>query len=131
MAADDDLERLLREVEASLGEGNKPDPNAAAGATGGGQVSRRPGGRAAKGSGATPAKGGGASPAKGGGATPAKRDGEKALGKVGQSAVAGGVAAVAVFIAFALLPFLRAGSGAAGAFAGAFAAWLIATLLRR
>ncbi|MGN6600332.1 MAG: hypothetical protein ACTHMW_13765 [Actinomycetes bacterium] len=114
-AADDDLERLLREVDASLGEGRTASgsrspstgPNAAASPTVGGRLSRR--GRRA----------------------PARGEEPAPLSRVGQSAVAGGVAAVPVFVAFALLPFLRAGSGAAGAFVGAFAAWLLATLLRR
>lgn len=62
-------------------------------------------------------------------ASGAKPPATPSAGSRGQTAlVAGGVAAAVVFLLFALLPFLGAVSGAAGAFLGASAA---AYLLRR
>jgi hypothetical protein len=47
------------------------------------------------------------------------------LGRVQTAAVAGAVAAAAVWVVFAVLPFLRAGSGAIGAFLATFAAVVV------
>ena len=53
---------------------------------------------------------------------------EGRVSRAGTAVVAGAVAAVVVWVIFALLPFLRAGSGAVGAFLATFVAVL---LLRR
>lgn len=53
---------------------------------------------------------------------------EGRVSRVGTAVVTGAVAAVVVWVIFALLPFLRAGSGAVGAFLATFVAVL---LLRR
>ncbi len=60
-------------------------------------------------------------------------DGERrdSTSAVPRALVAGAVAAGVVWLLFAILPFLGAFSGAAGAFVGAFAATLIWTYLRR
>jgi hypothetical protein len=47
------------------------------------------------------------------------------VAQIRAAAVSGAVAAVGVFCVFAVLPFLRAPSGAIGAFLGTFAAVLI------
>jgi len=47
------------------------------------------------------------------------------VGRARTAAVSGAVAAGAVWVAFAVLPFLRAPSGAIGAFLGAFVAVLV------
>ena len=70
---------------------------------------------------ATPAR-------KGGAATPEARSGGGLRVRARTALVVGAGSAAAVFLLFALLPFLGAFSGAAGAFVGAFAA---AFVLRR
>jgi hypothetical protein len=70
-----------------------------------------------------------------GGTTPAKRpvaplDGPEPtsgglVGQVRAAAVSGVVAAVGVWCIFAVLPFLKAGSGASGAFLATFVAVLV------
>ncbi len=84
-----DIERLLAEVEGTLG-GAKPGKVA-------GPAARRGGGDV-------------------------ERHGSGLTERVRVAALAGAVGAGVVFVIFALLPFLRAGSGAAGAFLATFVA---------
>jgi hypothetical protein len=55
----------------------------------------------------------------------AESDGGGLVGQVRVAAVSGAVAAVVVWLVFAVLPFLGATSGAAGAFLASFAAVLL------
>ena len=97
MASDDEIDRLIAEAEAALG--NRP-------------VAPRPAGPPARSSSAEPAAGRYDSPVK-------------------VSAISGGVAAALVFATFAVLPFLGALSGAAGAFVATFFIVLGQRLFRR
>ncbi len=72
-------------------------------------------------------------PAKRGGFPPgtAGRDRRRGRGVVDIAVVSGAVAAAVVFVLFALVPFLGAFSGAAGAFLGVFVTVLIGRFRRR
>lgn len=100
MASDDEIDRLIAEAEAALG--NRP-------------AAPRPAGPPARQSRPSP--------------------GERAAGRydspVKVSAISGGVAAALVFATFAVLPFLGALSGAAGAFVATFFIVLGQRLFRR
>lgn len=66
--------------------------------------------------------------------TPERRDEgavERRSSRVRTAAVSAAVAASAVWVLFALLPFLRAGSGAAGAFIATFLVLLVLRGRRR
>lgn len=89
----DDYDKLLADVEASLGGS---------------------GGSAGRG-GSAPARRRKGTAAKDEAAAPARRPG-RVSATAKSSVVAGGLGAAGIFALFALLPFLRAGSGAAGAF---------------
>jgi hypothetical protein len=66
------------------------------------------------------------------GKAPARREQPTASGgTVSRAVMAGAVAAVVVFVLFALLPFLGATSGAAGAFLGAVVTALVLGFLHR
>jgi hypothetical protein len=57
--------------------------------------------------------------------TPADGSDSAVLGRLRAAVLAGAVAGVGVWVMFALLPFLRAGSGGTGAFLAAFVAVLL------
>lgn len=88
MARDDDIERLLAEVDSTLG--------------GAGPPAKRP-----------------------------RSEVASAGSRVSTPVLAGAVAGVAVFLLFAVLPFLGAISGAAGAFLGAAGTAIVLSLRRR
>ena len=97
MASDDEIDRLIAEAEAALGD--RPAPRRRA-----------------------------ESPARSSSTADAT---ERPLSPVKVSAISGGVAAALVFATFAVLPFLGAVSGAAGAFGATFFIVLGQRLFRR
>jgi hypothetical protein len=98
MASNDEIDRLIAEADAALG--NRP--------------AARP----------TPARRSEA-------AAPAERSAGKLESSVKASAISGGMAAALVFATFAVLPFLGAISGAAGAFVATFFIILGQRMFRR
>jgi hypothetical protein len=100
---DDDIERLLREVEGALGDGSP--------------------------SRASPARRGGSQPSRSDAAAPGPVDRVRAgfPASIAVGAVAGGV----VGVVFAVLPFVDSLSGALGAFLGATGVMMAGRLRRR
>ena len=108
----DDYDALLREVEASLNPPARKPPAATPAAPGPADAQGRPGSDAV--------------PATGKQVAPRAADERSPLAErlVG-GAVAGAVAGGAVFVLFALLPFVSSLSGAAGAFLATFVVWVL------
>jgi hypothetical protein len=109
--ADDDIEKLLREVEATL------NPGAASGG-------RKPAGSAPE-RGSAQGGGAGASDAGDKGMVARVRDG------VPVAVAAGAVSGAVVWVVFAVVPFVSSLSGAVGAFVGAAGVSLAGRLRRR
>jgi hypothetical protein len=103
--ADDDIENLLREVDSALGN-RAPDKA---------RADREPQRQAGRGADPT--------------------DGRPVRGRIREalpvSLAAGVVCAVVVWVLFAVLPFLGADSGGAGAFLAGFAVMFLSRVLRR
>jgi hypothetical protein len=100
----DDYEKLLADVERSLG-GSAPAPST------------------------KPAKRRGAHPAAPAEAAPAPRS--RLTTNARNAVVSGGVAAVAIYVLFMFVPFLRAASGAWGAFLATTLAVFLTSYVRR